>query len=286
MILTKKKFIEQIKKETEDTQLITCTTDSWTNCSNKRLMSITVGYNSAEFEQISHALAVVHVNEETLTTEVITKNRETILLKYSIPNEKIVLVTDGGRNFTASASSFNKQVRCFGHRLNNDVVQQGVEHVDNIVNKVQNIVTHVRKSAKLTTILEKIQIDEGKEPLKLVQNVITRWNSTYLMLSRFEKLYCCIKKMDMNVQLPDDVESEEIAQIVKLLSLFDEATLSTSAEKKCTISLVLQYCDLLATHCHQLADFYNREAAKIQSELSILQSQAQKFMQTEKEGKK
>lgn len=65
------------------------------------------------------------------------------------------------------------------------VVQSALTLENDIIDKVETIVTHFRKSTVANNKLRTYQINNGiNEPKKLLQDVQTRWNATY-MLKRF-----------------------------------------------------------------------------------------------------
>lgn len=103
----------------------------------------------------------------------------------------IYAVTDNGKNVT-SAINMCKQLtglRCFAHTLQLVLVdaKKGTSGMSELVTKARKIVGHYRHSSTATERLHTLQNEMGKEPLKLIQDVETRWNSEYLMLSRLSE---------------------------------------------------------------------------------------------------
>ena len=78
-------------------------------------------------------------------------------------------------------------VRCFAHSLNlivKDAVKATPE-LEPLIAKVKKVVNTFNWSAKATTRLYQTQVNMGvKQPLKLIQECETRWNSTMKMLQR------------------------------------------------------------------------------------------------------
>lgn len=76
---------------------------------------------------------------------------------------------------------------CFAHTLN-IVVKDGLSAVDELTEtreKVKRIIGHFKSSCVSMEKLLKYQRKMKLPEYKLVQEIETRWNSTYLMLERF-----------------------------------------------------------------------------------------------------
>ena len=83
-------------------------------------------------------------------------------------------------------------IRCHAHTLNL-VVQKCLkeEELQALLFKVRKIVGHFRSSTSMAAILEDHQKKDGKlVPLRLIQEVQTRWNSTFKMVERL----CLLRK--------------------------------------------------------------------------------------------
>lgn len=77
-----------------------------------------------------------------------------------------------------------RHVRCFAHSLNL-TVQNALKEIQDVKDKVGGIVGHFKRSSQAAGILKSIQEQLGYYPsLILIQDVVTRWNSTFEMFQR------------------------------------------------------------------------------------------------------
>lgn len=109
--------------------------------------------------------------------------------KWGIKSDRVTtVVTDNAVNMVnAIDTSFGKKkhIPCFAHTLNL-VAQSVLQYLDlqNIVSKMKSIVTWFKQSCVASDELRKAITTETK----LIQDVPTRWNSTYYMVNRFLEL--------------------------------------------------------------------------------------------------
>jgi len=136
-----------------------------------------------------------------------------------------------------------KNMGCFAHTMNL-IVQSGLTLEEDLINRVKHIVSHFRKSTVANNALKTYQINNGiKEPKKLIQDVQTRWDSTYYMICRFVELETSIRgTLGLLNNAPDNLKPEEwviLQELIKVLKPFEEATKAISGQKYMTASLVI-----------------------------------------------
>jgi hypothetical protein len=73
-------------------------------------------------------------------------------------------------------------IGCFEHILNL-MIKTGVLKTNTITTKIRNIVNDVRTSPKLTMSLNNLADANSLKYYTLVNDVVTRWNSSYLVLA-------------------------------------------------------------------------------------------------------
>ncbi|XP_031330565.1 zinc finger BED domain-containing protein 1-like [Photinus pyralis] len=159
-----------------------------------------------------------------------------------------MVVSDNAANIKAAVQTELgwKHFGCFAHSINL-VVNDGLkgEDISQIINKVKYIVGHFKRSHSATQKLLTYQQNQGTGvPLKLLQDVATRWNSTFYMLERFIALEDTVKatmaltNMDPTSHLTTD-EWVAIKQILQVLKPFEKVTKTVSGEGYLTASLVI-----------------------------------------------
>lgn len=111
---------------------------------------------------------------------------------FAIPNYKrVAVVHDNASNMKLCTETLKKEqgsvqgVCCSGHTLQlciNTALKQ--DRLRRTVSAARNLVGHFKKSAKATAALKEKQMQQNIVQHKLIQDVATRWNSTYEMLNR------------------------------------------------------------------------------------------------------
>ena len=113
-----------------------------------------------------------------------------VVSEWELEEKLVAVVTDNAANITAAVRQLQqtdgcravKHLPCFAHTLNL-VVQQAVQAIVDLKTKVKNIVTYFHQSTVAAAKLEELQeqMRPNQAPLKLKNDVVTRWNSTQHM---------------------------------------------------------------------------------------------------------
>lgn len=107
-------------------------------------------------------------------------------------NDKVTaIVTDNGANMIKICELLGiRHMPCFAHTLNLAISDSlDLPEVEQIISKCKRIVIFFKKSSAgwLALKLEQQERNPDIFPLKVIQDVPTRWNSTHHMLSRILK---------------------------------------------------------------------------------------------------
>jgi len=135
--------------------------------------------------------------------------------------------------------------RCAGHVINL-IVKDGLKFVEPIVDNIRESIKYLRSSTSRKQMFREIIAREGitckKKPSL---DVITRWNSTYLMLKtalKFRKAFEVLESEDQKyTYLPSPEEWKSVAVLCNLLKVFKKATKVISGTNYPTTNLYFHH---------------------------------------------
>lgn len=176
-----------------DLEMACMTTDCWTSRNTESYIAITIHFIDKNFV-LKSILLSCYSFDESHTGEHLAEQIDKTLKIWNLKNKIMLAVSDNAYNVQNALSKLQlKHFGCFAHTLNL-IVQSALNKESDLINKIKNICTHFHKSTtahiKLMTYQKNIGI---KEPKKILQDVSTRWNSTFYMLERFVHLEISIR---------------------------------------------------------------------------------------------
>jgi hypothetical protein len=135
--------------------------------------------------------------------------------------------------------------RCARHVINL-IVKDGLKFVEPVVNNIRESIKYLRSSTSRKQMFKEIVAREGitfkKKPSL---DVITRWNSTFLMLQtalNFRKAFEVLKSEDQKyTYLPFLEEWKNVGVLCNLLKVFRDATEVISGTKYPTSNLYFHH---------------------------------------------
>lgn len=234
------------------------TIDCWTSRNTESYIAVTVHFLNDNFELISVLLecSAMITNH---TSKNLAYELKRIVHEWDIENKIVLAVSDSASNIKNAISTELgwKHLSCFAHTLNlivNDALQ--VDAITEILNKIKIIVGHFKRSYISNEKLMLYQKNNGDQPLKLIQDVPTRCNSTYFMLERFLKLETAIRStlaiLDKDLPIVTMEEWKILSELCQVLKPFEAVTKTTSGEKYCSASLVIPLSNDLKNICTTL----------------------------------
>ncbi|XP_045781582.1 zinc finger BED domain-containing protein 4-like [Maniola jurtina] len=178
--------------------------------------------------------------------------------EWNLTNKINFIVSDNAPNVKKAIADIGwKHYGCYGHTLNL-IVQDALNSVQASLDKVKTIVRHFKTSTAALEKLLKAQSQEKPDvtPKRLIQEVPTRWNSTFAMLQRFVELenQICATVAVLKKDLPLLTLEEWTVfhELCKVLKPFDEATKAMSGEDYMTASTIIVMTRCLKESCDQL----------------------------------
>jgi len=232
------------------------TTDCWTSRNNESFMAITIHFIDSEY-LLKSILLECRSFDLNHTSINLSQGIKQVLVSWNLKDKITFAVSDNASNIKNALNSLSfKNMGCFAHTLNL-IVQSALVLENDLIDKVKCIVSHFRKSTVAYNAFKTYQINNGiKEPKKLIQDVQTRWNSTYYMFNRFVEMETSIRgTLGLLDNAPDTLRPEDwiiLQELIKILKPFEEATKAISGQKYMTASLVIVIVQGLYKVCNNL----------------------------------
>ena len=127
------------------------------------------------------------------------------------------------------------------------------QDLSGIKERCKHIVSHFHHSVKSSDKLAVMQKQLAVPEHKLIQEVCTQWNSTYLMFQRYveqhEAVTATLCLLGHNGLCLSSDEASAISKSLVVLAPFLEATENISADHYVSVSLILPLKKLLQQQC-------------------------------------
>lgn len=171
--------------------------------------------------------------------------------KWKIENKVVSIVTDNAANIVSAVRYGGWQhFPCFAHTINL-IVHNGLKTIKETVDKIKRVVEFFKRSSQALVKLRNIKKQMGLPHLKLKQDVPTRWNSTFYMLTRIHKIKGAVAST-LTLLSQDNTLTHRDWLIVEkasaVLSVFNDVTLEIGTEKSVSISKVMLFVKAMKKH--------------------------------------
>ncbi len=231
---------------------VSITTDAWTSCNNVTYITCTAHFVSRHSWMLYHFPLGLFKKSGTSLAEDVVRTVEGILLSYNIDYSNITcIVTDteatmvkAARIFASNAERAASQVSwhgCIDHLLNliTKIAFKDFTESDGAMNAARELVGFFSSSSQAEAILLSKQIP-GSE-VKCIQDVATRWWSTYSMCERLLRLRPYFSLMEAEGQLKKNLTNAQwmvVKDTTALLEPFMCAQRLLEGECYVTISMI------------------------------------------------
>ena len=159
---------------------VALTTDIWTSRATQAYITITAHYITEEWKIQSYVLCTCEMPERHTGINIATRIREAAET-WNIDDEHV-----NASNMSAAVNILEwNHLPCFAHTLqlavNKDMDANSLVQLSSLGRK---LVSHFKHSALATAALSRKQEQMNLPNHRLLQDVVTRWNSTFLMFKR------------------------------------------------------------------------------------------------------
>ena len=228
------------------------TFDHWTSVAGHAYTAATVHFIDDMWELHTATLCCeYHTNESTAPE--IRREIHAVRTDYGLDLDKLVsITTDTASNMNSAGMLFEEHDQvphhyCFAHvfelTAKKAFSDKYLPGADGVMHAARKLVGHFASSVQATTILLNLQPPETKDhhKVRVVQDVATRWWSTYSMCERLLRLQPFLAIMENRGELKCNLTCEQwinLGKIEKLLLPFMFAQKWMEGEAYVTISLV------------------------------------------------
>ncbi|XP_036336147.1 zinc finger BED domain-containing protein 1-like [Rhagoletis pomonella] len=256
--------VEKVKQRLTRAYAVCLTMDGWTSRAQDGFISVTAHYIAEENNRLclaSDLLTCTYYSERHTGDNITNKLRE-ILEEWDLSIKVTAIVTDNAANMKAAVRGGGwRHWGCFAHTLNL-VAQSGLKEIQISLDKVKAIVRLFRKSSYAKSQLN-VTTSRMQLPIsKLINDVPTRWNSTYEMLKRImlikEAVIATVAVVKSSALVRDEglcnidlLSNEEwlvVEETIKIMEIFDIITKAISGEKYVSVSTIILYVKQLEKH--------------------------------------
>ena len=178
-------FSEVKRNFAEIESKISLTLDCWTSTSMKCFLGVTAHWID-DWSMHECVLDFADISETSHTGVNLANVLGEIMEKSGIQQNILAIVADNARNNDALFPNLQpviEQIRCFGHVLNL-VVQEALAHISETIAPLRELVKKIRNFPQLLEKLMRICSSSNIPQVKPLLDVVTRWNSTYIMIMR------------------------------------------------------------------------------------------------------
>ena len=236
----------EVVRELSSVKWFSFTTDIWsTEVSNDSLLSFTVHWLTELFEK-KEAVLHAHPLPGSHSGEMLCREYNTMLSKWSIDNEQVhLIVRDNASNMVKAMSDGDfEDLGCFAHTLQL-VINDGILSQRAVIDLTicHQIVRHFKHSPLVYDRLKSIQDRLQLKQHRLKQDVSTRWNSTLYMLqvileqkmalAAYATEYGDVRQLTTN-------QLDLVGKVVKVLCCVEEITKSISTDAA-SVSLIIPF---------------------------------------------
>ena len=187
--------------------------------------------------------------ENDHTGKYIDEKLTQMITEWKLREKLFLILRDNAANLVRTAHDQYASLGCASHTLQL-VIKDALfseEAVKNVIKDCRKIVGHFRHSEQASKKLRKCQEQCDLPCHSLIQDIETRWNSTYLMLERLLEQKKAVNLYSVEhggISTLSSSDWDLLKDITSALKFFYEATLDLSYDNAC-ISIIIPIISLL-----------------------------------------
>lgn len=237
---------EELKQQLTNVEYVCLTLDFWTSIANDGYLGVTCHYIDETWKLKSLILETKKSNQSH-NSKHIAELLNDVRSRWGLVDKVVAYVTDNAANVVKAVLDELKasHIRCLAHSLQlsvNKGLDVKMHGMDTLMTKSRKIVGHFHHSTQVEEALHQAQEALQLPTTNLIQDVITRWNSTHNMLTSL-----VANRKAINNVLQDDakwehmritaLEVQKMEELIAFLAPFKEATEVLGGQKYCTGSI-------------------------------------------------
>jgi len=214
---TKENLKELLKSNANS---INITTDLWTCRRNNGYIGVTISWLDQKMK-LHKALISIELLPNPHTSENIKNCLNTILENWNLKDKCFAATTDNGPNIKNAISLMNnvENIGCAAHTLHLTIIKS-LALIKQFIKRINNLILFFALSPKQIKRLKEAQENRGyPKILEIIQDVHTRWNSSYLAWARLLELKIAIKWLENTLHLAYSKDDKDDGDYLKLISL-------------------------------------------------------------------
>lgn len=246
------------KEVAENISSCCLTTDNWTSRNNESFMAITIHFINEDFQPTSILLDCAEFKTRHTSKE-LARELNRVITEWNIKKKILIVVSDNASNIKCAITEELKlkHFGCFAHTINL-IVHDALVNVETLLRNVKSIVSHFKRSTAANQSLRTYQENSGATPRKVIQDVPTRWNSTFYMIKRFVELEVALRAtialLDVDLPIVSGADWEILKQLCKILAPFETTTKVVSGESYMNGSLIIVLTNGLLDACERMKE--------------------------------
>lgn len=245
---------EKLKNDMKSADAVGITTDGWTSRTTEPYNTITAHYINFEDAKLESKVLQTEKMMGNHTGENLALELDEALTKWELQGKVTAVTVDNAANI-GKACTLSRwcdlKIGCFAHTLNLAASKTAQIAQDNFAKWVRPAVKFFHKSHVGAQVLSEMQKNLSLPNHKLILDVKTRWNSSYLMIERFmEQRLAVSASLDdprLDGQLDarlvksdlDELQIRKANEYLELMKHFYDATKVVSSENSPCASLIL-----------------------------------------------